>query len=125
MSGELKDIAQFGQAFPRAAQVPERVAGTIGISPLDYTVAGLTGGASLLGGEDKTTSGASALAALLARPAARKAVLSNFMQNRLVQQEGRQLIPQGVKNAVPSYDEAQQLAKMLLMQRLGGTSENK
>jgi hypothetical protein len=125
MSGELKDVAQFAQAFPKAAQVPEKIGGTIGISPLDYTVAGLTGGASLLGGEDKTSSGASALAALLARPAARKLVLSPYMQNRLIQQEGRQIIPQAVKDAVPSYEEAQQLAKMLLMQRLGGTSENK
>jgi hypothetical protein len=125
MSGELKDIAQFGQAFPRAAQVPERVAGTIGISPLDYTVAGLTGGASLLSGEDKGTSSASALAALLTRPAARKAILSPYMQNRLVQKEGGQLIPQGVKNALPSYDEAKQLAKMLLIQRSGNKPENR
>lgn len=123
MSGELKDIAEFAQAFPKASQVPEKIGGTIGISPLDYTVAGLTGGASLLGGENKETSGASALAALLARPAARKLVLSAPMQNRLIQQEGR-LIPQSVKNALPSYDEAQQLAKFLLMQRIGSTSEN-
>jgi hypothetical protein len=123
MSGELKDIAQFGQAFPKAAQLPERIGGTIGISPLDYTVAGITGGASLLGGEDKGTSGASALAALLARPAARKLVLSAPMQNRLVQQ---QTIASGaIRQALPSAKEAKQLAKMLLMQRLGGTSENR
>jgi len=123
MSGELKDIAQFGQAFPKAAQLPERIGGTIGISPLDYTVAGLTGGASLLGGEDKGTSGASALAALLARPAARKLVLSAPMQNRLVQQQAT--APGAIRQALPSAEETKQLAKMLLMQRLGGTSENR
>jgi hypothetical protein len=123
MSGELKDIAQFGQAFPKAAQLPERIGGTIGISPLDYTVAGLTGGASLLGGEDKGTSGASALAALLARPAARKLVLSAPMQNRLVQKQAA--APGAIRQALPSAEETKQLAKMLLMQRLGSTSENR
>jgi len=125
MSGELKDIAQFGQAFPRAAQMPERIGGTIGISPLDFTAAGIAGGSSLLSGEDKATSGALSLATLLARPAARKLVLSSPMQNRLIQQEGNQIIPQGVKNALPSPQETRQLAKMLLMQRFGSTSENK
>ena len=122
MSEELKQIGQFAQAFPKAAQKPEIIGGTIGISPLDYTVAGLTGGASLIGGNDKETTSAATLAALLARPAARKMVLSNNMQNRLVQQQ----VPAGpIKQALPSYDEAQQLAKMLIMQRLGSTSENR
>ena len=122
MSEELKQIGQFAQAFPKAAQMPERIGGTIGISPLDVTAAGLTSGASLLGGEDKTTSGALGLATLLARPAARKMVLSNNMQNRLVQQSAP-VSP--ISQVLPSYDEAQQLAKMLIMQRSGSTSENR
>lgn len=122
MSEELKQIGQFAQAFPKAAQMPERIGGTIGISPLDVTAAGLTSGASLLGGEDKTTSGALGLATLLARPAARKMVLSNNMQNRLVQQ-APSVSP--ISQVLPSYDEAQQLAKMLIMQRSGSTSENR
>jgi hypothetical protein len=122
MSEELKQIGQFAQAFPKAAQMPERIGGTIGISPLDVTAAGLTSGASLLGGEDKTTSGALGLATLLARPAARKMVLSNNMQNRLVQQ-APSVNP--ISQVLPSYDEAQQLAKMLIMQRSGSTSENR
>ena len=122
MSEELKQIGQFAQAFPKAAQKPEIIGGTIGISPLDYTVAGLTGGASLIGGNDKETTSAATLAALLARPAARKMVLSNNMQNRLVQQQ----VPAGpIRQALTSYDEAQQLAKMLIMQRSGSTSENR
>jgi hypothetical protein len=123
MSAELKDIAEFGLAFPKAAQKSEKIGGTIGISPLDYTVAGLTGGASFLGGEDKETSALHAAIALGLRPAARKAVLSNVMQNRLVQQ---QLKPAGpIRQALPSYDEAQRLAKILIMQRSGSKSENR
>ncbi len=119
MSGELKDIAQFAQAFPKAAQMPEKIGGTIGISPLDYTMAGLTGGVSMLGGEDSQGSAMRAAIALGLRPAARKAVLSAPMQNRLVQQ---QAAPAGaIRQALPSYDEAQQLAKMLIMQRSGNT----
>lgn len=123
MSGELKDIAQFAQAFPKAAQMPEKIGGTIGISPLDYTMAGLTGGVSYLGGEDSQGSAMRAAIALGLRPAARKAVLSAPMQNRLVQQ---QTAPAGpIRQALPSYDEAQQLAKMLIMQRSGSKKENK
>lgn len=122
MSGELKDIAEFASAFPKAAQSTEKIGGTIGISPLDYTMAGLTGGASMLGGEDKESSALNAAIALGLRPAARKAVLSNFMQNRLVQQ---QAAPAGaIRQALPSSDEAKQLAKMLIMQRSGSSSEN-
>jgi hypothetical protein len=123
MSEELKDIAQFGQAFPKASQVPERIGGTIGISPLDVTAAGATYGGSLLSGENQGNSGLHGLAVLLARPAARKAVLSAPMQNRLIQQQAAPAGP--IRQALPSYDEAQQLAKMLIMQRLGSTSENK
>jgi hypothetical protein len=122
MSGELKDIGEFGLAFPKASQMPEKIGGTIGISPLDYTVAGLTGSASYLGGEDKETSALNAAIALGLRPAARKAVLSNFMQNRLVQQQAK---PAGaIRQALPTSEEAMQLAKLLTMQRSGSTSEN-
>jgi hypothetical protein len=119
MSEELKDIAKFGQAFPKASQVPERIGGTIGISPLDVTAAGATYGGSLLSGENQGSSGLHGLAVLLARPAARKAVLSNRMQNNLIQQQVKPAGP--ISQALPSYDEAQQLAKMLTMQRLGST----
>ncbi len=117
MSEELKQVAEFAQAFPKAAQKPEIIGGTIGISPLDYAAATLTGGASMLAGQGNEATGATTLAALLARPAARRMVLSPTMQNRLVQQQGKQVIPQGVRQALPSSEEAQQLAKMLLMQQ--------
>ena len=76
----------------------------------------------MLGGEDKGSSAFNAALALGLRPAARKAVLSGPMQNRLMQQ---QAAPAGaIRQALPSSDEARQLAKMLLMQQTGGTSEN-
>jgi len=117
LSGELKQIAEFGQAFPKASQTPERIGGTIGISPLDATAAGLTFGGSLLGGEDKGSSAFNAALALGVRPAARKAVLSDFMQNRLMQQQGQQVIPQKVKQSLLSPEETKKLAKILLMQQ--------
>jgi hypothetical protein len=122
MSAELKDIGEFASAFPKASQMPEKIGGTIGISPLDYAMAGATGGISLLSGEDERGSALNSAIALGLRPAARKAVLSNTMQNRLVQQTK----PAGpISQALPSFDEAQQLAKMLIMQRSGSTSENR
>jgi hypothetical protein len=121
MSEELKQIAEFAQAFPKASQMPEKIGGTIGISPLDYTAAGLAGGASMLSGEDKGTTSATTLAALLARPAARKLVLSAPMQNRLIQQQAT--APGAIRQALPSSEEAKQLAKILLMQSAGQAAQ--
>jgi len=45
------------------------------------------------------------------------------MQNQLAQQAGESMIPQGVRNAMPTPEEARRLAKILLMQRMG--TENK
>lgn len=117
MSDELKQIGEFAQAFPKAAQKPEIIGGTIGISPLDYAAATVTGGASMLAGQNNEATGATTLAALLARPAARRLVLSNPMQNRLVQQQAA--APGAIRQALPSSQEAQQLAKILLMQSAG------
>jgi hypothetical protein len=121
MSEELKQVAEFAQAFPKAAQKPEIIGGTIGISPLDYAAATLTGGASMLGGSDTQTTGATTLATLLARPAARRMVLSNPMQNRLIQQQVTN--PNGIRQAMPNSEEAKQLAKILLMQSAAKTAQ--
>jgi hypothetical protein len=74
LSGELKDIAQFSQAFPKASQATEAMGSLPQLSPLDY-LAGLVGGVS--------TGGAGA-GAILARPALRAAALSPPVQNRLI-----------------------------------------
>jgi hypothetical protein len=74
LSAELKDIAQFSQAFPKASQATESMGSLPQLSPLDY-FAGLVGGVS--------TGGAGA-GAILARPALRAAALSSPVQNRLI-----------------------------------------
>jgi hypothetical protein len=74
LSAELKDIAQFSQAFPKASQATEAMGSLPQLSPLDY-FAGLVGGVS--------TGGVGA-GAILARPALRAAALSSPVQNRLI-----------------------------------------
>jgi hypothetical protein len=74
LSGELKSIAQFSQAFPKASQATEAMGSLPQLSPLDYA-AGLIGGVS--------TGGVGA-GAILARPALRAAALSSPVQNRLI-----------------------------------------
>jgi hypothetical protein len=74
LSAELKDIAQFSQAFPKASQATEAMGSLPQLSPLDYA-AGLIGGVS--------TGGVGA-GAILARPALRAAALSSPVQNRLI-----------------------------------------
>jgi hypothetical protein len=76
LSGELKSIAQFSQAFPKASQATEAMGSLPQLSPLDYA-AGLLGGVS--------TTGGLGAAAILARPALRAAALSSPVQNRLIQ----------------------------------------
>lgn len=75
MTGELKDIAEFAQAFPKAAQNISKMGSLPQTSPLD--VASVSTIAMMAGHP-----GYMALLAL--RPAARKAALSKFVQNRLV-----------------------------------------
>jgi hypothetical protein len=74
LSGELKDIAQFSQAFPKASQATEGMGSLTQLSPLDY-FAGLVGGVS---------TGGIGAGAILARPALRAAALSSPVQNRLI-----------------------------------------
>lgn len=125
MTEELKTIGQFGQQFPKAIQTPERMGSLPQFSPLDVAGATATGGASYLAGGDKEQAGALSLATLLARPSARYLALSGPVQNRLAQQATTSRIPSAVREALPTSEEAKLLAKMLLLQRNGGTSENK
>jgi len=74
LSAELKDIAQFSQAFPKASQATEAMGSLPQLSPLDYA-AGLIGGVS---------TGGLGAGAILARPALRAASLSSPVQNRLI-----------------------------------------
>ena len=74
LSGELKSIAQFSQAFPKASQATEGMGSLPQLSPLDY-FAGVVGGVS---------TGGLGAGAVLARPALRAAALSSPIQNRLI-----------------------------------------
>lgn len=69
LSGPIKDVAQFAQAFPKAA---DEVASSMpGISPLDFYGAG---------GLSAVTGNPAAMAAVAARPAARATILSRPFQ---------------------------------------------
>lgn len=74
LSGDLKQIASFAAQFPKAAQSVEKMGSLPQVSPLDFGGAGL---ASVVAGNPLMAAG------LLARPAARAAVLSGPVQNRL------------------------------------------
>lgn len=79
LSGGIRDVAAFGQQFPKAAQSIERMGSLPQTSPLDW---GAFGTMSAL------TSNPLLMAGVLARPAARSAVLSGPVQNRLATPQG-------------------------------------
>jgi hypothetical protein len=103
LSGELKSIAQFSQAFPKASQATETMGSLPQLSPLDY-VAGLLGGVS--------TTGGLGAAAILARPALRAAALSSPVQNRLIQNTAAPYLTQNQRN----------LAQLLTLQGVQGAT---
>ena len=74
LSGELKTIAQVGQAFPKATQALKEAPKAF--SPLDFAVGGIGG----------LTNPMAALT-MAARPLARNALLSPSVQQRALQQE--------------------------------------
>lgn len=100
LSGELKSIAQFSQAFPKASQATEPMGSLPQLSPLDY-FAGLVGGVS--------TGGVGA-GAVLARPALRAAALSEPVQNRLIQSTAQPYLTEQQRN----------LARLLTLQGIQG-----
>jgi hypothetical protein len=103
LSGELKSIAQFSQAFPKASQATEAMGSLPQLSPLDYA-AGLLGGVS--------TTGGLGAAAILARPALRAAALSSPVQNRLIQGTAAPYLTQNQRN----------LAQLLTLQGVQGAT---
>lgn len=74
LSGELKSVAEFSQAFPKAVQTPEQMGSLPQLSPLDY-LAGVVGGSA---------TGGPGAAVGLVRPALRSVALSQPVQNRLL-----------------------------------------
>jgi hypothetical protein len=102
LSGELKDIAQFSQAFPKASQTTESMGSLSQISPFDLAL-GLIGGVG--------TGGAGA-GVVLARPALRAAALSEPVQNRLIQSTAQPYLTKQQRD----------LAKLLTLQGFQGVT---
>ena len=102
LSGELKSIAQFSQAFPKASQTTELMGSLPQLSPLDYA-AGVIGGAS---------SGGVGAGAMLARPVLRAAALSAPVQNRLIPSTAAPFLTDNQRN----------LARLLTLQGVQGAT---
>ena len=100
LSGELKSIAQFSQAFPKASQATEGMGSLPQLSPLDY-FAGVVGGVS---------TGGLGAGAVLARPALRATALSSPIQNRLIPNTAAPLLTPDQRN----------LARLLTLQGVQG-----
>lgn len=79
MTGDLRTIADFAARFPKANQTVERMGSLPGISPLDF---GALGTVSAISGNPLLMAG------VVARPAARAAVLSGAVQNGLARTAG-------------------------------------
>lgn len=75
LTGELKQIANFAGAFPKAVQTVDKMGSLPGVSPLDFAALGTLSG---------VTANPALLAGVAARPAARALTLSNAVQNRLL-----------------------------------------
>lgn len=96
LNEELRDVAEFGARFPKAAQPTEVMGSLPQISPLDY-MAGVGGSIA--------TQNPAVLAAAAGRPILRELALSAPIQNRLVQQP---------MNLAPTREN---LARLLMMQQ--------
>jgi hypothetical protein len=101
LTGELKEIAEFGAAFPKAAQPVEGMGSLTQISPLDFFATAGLGAAGASTGSLENALMASSVG--LIRPAFRSAALSQPIQQGLTKQQ----------NLSP---EARNLARMLMMQ---------
>jgi len=82
LTGELKQIGMFGNAFPNATKTTERMGSLPQMSPLDIVPAALTGGATYLSGNtaEATPLG---IASLALRPSMRAIALSKPVQKGL------------------------------------------
>lgn len=78
MTGGLKTIGEFAAAFPKAAQMPEKIGATPGISPLDVATGGIEGATALAAGKPGLAAGA--IGTVLGRPLARAYGLSEGYQ---------------------------------------------
>lgn len=112
LSGDLKTVAQFAQAFPKAADV--MTSSVPGVSPLDFLGAGAL---------SHTIGGAASLLSLGARPAVRSLILSPAYQRAMAAQSyGPGALVSGLASA-PMRD-ALQIGGTLLPQYLLNDKNN-
>lgn len=95
ITDELRQIGDFANQFPKAAQTVERMGSLPQTSPLDWAALASIAGA---------TSNPMLMAGVLARPAARRLVLSNMVQGGLTNQGAPNRLAELLRN-----QEAQQL----------------
>ena len=102
LSEELKTIAEFSSSFPKATQTVEKMGSLPQTSPLDWGALGMTSAA---------TGNPLFMAGVLARPAARSAVLSPMVQNGLTKPNKLMQLSQDDLNLLaPLYRAAPQSA---------------
>lgn len=94
LTGELADIGNFANQFPKAAQVAEKMGSLPQMSPLDFAA---------LGTMSAVTSNPLLMAGVLARPVARSAVLSGPVQRGLTQQPGQNALAALLAN--PAFEQ--------------------
>lgn len=80
LTDELRQAGEYAARFPKAVQTPETVGGMAGFSPLDISAAGIISAG---------IQNPAAMALVGARPAARTALTSNLLQNRLIRQPSK------------------------------------
>lgn len=81
LTGEALRVGQFGQQFPRSMQPVERLGSTDAPTYADAIIGALGGGAAVAA--HGVASGGLAIPLVLARPGARAALQTEFVQNRM------------------------------------------
>lgn len=90
LSGELRQVAEVGTAFPKATQLPSKMGSVTHFSPIDTAVMGLEGASGLTaaiaaGNTKAAAAAAAAMAVQASRPAVRAAILSKTGQRLATQ----------------------------------------
>lgn len=94
LSGELRRIAEFGAAFPKAAQATEAMGSLPQISPLDWALAG---------GVSAATANPLGAGMMLVRPGARATALSGPVQRGLLASPSASAAPSAIRDGLLGY----------------------
>jgi hypothetical protein len=112
LTGDLKTVAEFANAFPKATQ---NVKGSVtALSPLDYAAGGISAASS---------GNPLALAAVAARPAVRKLLLSDFYQNRFAKLQNDPSALQKIAPVLLDAEAVKRLTPQGLATLFAGTSQ--